>query len=283
MSVATCRAVVTESGCRVCAAESTVPVRREPGGHVLNECERCGVWSVWPLPGLEQLRGIYDASYYAPWESEAGARARMWRRRLRFLRNAPGRTLLDVGCAEGDFLEAAKRAGFEVQGTELSTHGASRSRARLGVPVHCGELEQARLAGGSFSVVTLWHVLEHVLYPGRTLAEAHRILEPGGRLVVAVPNRACPVFRAAYRAARGRRAHLYHPDDREQHLHHWEPRSIRRALERTGFENVRLATDPCAIGAAKVAIDLAARVHSALARAPRTRAMVAVARRGGVS
>jgi len=283
MSVAPCLPALAECGCRVCGTEVTTAVRREPGGHVLHECGTCGVWSVWPSPPLDRLRAGYGESYYAAWDGEARARLRMWRRRLRFLRGAPGRALLDVGCARGDFLEVAKAAGFEVQGTELSPHAAARARARLGVPVHCGELAEARFGSGSFAVVTLWHVLEHVLHPGRALAEAHRILEPGGRLVVAVPNRACPLFRAAYRAARGRKPHLYHPDDREQHLYHWEPRSLARALGHAGFDVVRTTPDPCAIGAAKVAVDLAGRLHSALARAPRTAAMVAVAHRRGAS
>jgi 2-polyprenyl-3-methyl-5-hydroxy-6-metoxy-1,4-benzoquinol methylase len=208
----------------------------------------------------------------------------MWRRRLRFLRGVRRGRLLDVGCAEGAFLEVARAAGFETLGTELSPHGAARTALRLGIPIHRGELASARFSAGSFSAVTLWHVLEHVLRPDETLAEARRILEPGGRLVVAVPNRRCPVFGAAYRVARGEPLHLYHPDDREQHLHHWEPRSLRAALDRHGFEVVKLAPDPCALGTAKVAVDLAGRLHTAMAREPRTASMVAAARpRGGSS
>ena len=283
MSGAPCLLALPVPRCRVCGTDVTTAVRREPGGHVLNECETCGVWSVWPSPSLDRLRACYDVSYYAAWDGESRARRRMWRRRLRFLRDAPGRTLLDVGCAEGDFLEVARAAGFDVRGTELSPHAAARTGARLGVPVHCGELAEARFDSGTFAVVTLWHVLEHLLEPGRTLREAHRVLEPGGLLVVGVPNRICPIFRAAYRAVRGRTLHLYHPDDREQHLHHWEARSLAHALGHAGFEVQRIVPDRCAIGAGKVAVDLVSRLHSVVARAPRTAAMVAVARRGGAS
>jgi 2-polyprenyl-3-methyl-5-hydroxy-6-metoxy-1,4-benzoquinol methylase len=258
-------------------------VHRESGGHALVECAECGVWAVQPRPSLDELRARYDASYYAPWNAEAPARARMWRRRLRFLDRAWGKRLLDVGCAEGAFLDAARGAGFDVQGTELSPHGANTTAQRLGVPVHCGELIDARFESGSFDVMTLWHVLEHVLFPGETLAEAHRILRPDGLLVVAVPNRVCPIFRATYRIVRGRSLHLYHPGDREQHLYHWTPDSLTRALEQAGLEVVETAPDPCAVGRSKIAVDLVGRWHSAVARAPRTAAMVAVARRGAAS
>jgi len=268
--------------CAVCGAEESALVRLEPGGYTLCECGRCGVWAVNPRPPIERLRSCYDEDYYAPWRREAMARQRMWRRRLRFLRGVPRGRLVDVGCAEGAFLEVAREAGFEVVGTELSSHGAARTALRLGIPVHRGELASAQFATGSFSAVTLWHVLEHVLRPDEMLAEARRILEPGGRLVIAVPNRRCPVFGAAYQVARGEPLHLYHPDDREQHLHHWEPRSLRAALDHHGFDEVELAPDPCALGTAKAAVDLAGRLHTAMAREPRTAAMVAVAqpRRG---
>jgi 2-polyprenyl-3-methyl-5-hydroxy-6-metoxy-1,4-benzoquinol methylase len=208
----------------------------------------------------------------------------MWLRRLRFLRGVRRGRLLDVGCAEGAFLEVAREAGFEALGTELSSHGAARTALRLGIPVHCGELTSARFAAGSFSAVTLWHVLEHVVEPGETLAEARRILEPGGRLVVAVPNRRCPVFGAAYRLARGEPLHLYSPDDREQHLYHWEPRSLSAALTHHGLDVLELGPDPCALGTTKIAVDLIGRLHTTMAREPRTAAMVAVAQpRGGFS
>jgi SAM-dependent methyltransferase len=242
------------------------------------------VWAVRPRPAIEHLQSRYDEEYYAPWRSNAAARRRMWRRRLRFLRGVRRGRLLDVGCAEGAFLDTARADGFAAFGTELSYHGAARTALRLGIPVHCGELESARFAPGSFSAVTLWHVLEHVVEPGATLAEARRILEPGGRLVVAVPNRRCPVFGAAYRIARGEPMHLYRPDDREQHLYHWEPRSLRSAMTHHGFEVLELAPDPCALGPTKIAVDLIGRLHGAMAGEPRTAAMVVTAQpRGGPS
>jgi len=281
MTVAAPLSLPTSTRCAVCGAEDFTPVRDEPGGFTLCECQRCGVWAVSPRPSIEHLRSFYDEGYYAPWRREAAARRRMWRRRLRFLRGVPRGRLVDIGCAEGAFLEVARQAGFEVVGTELSPHGAASTALRLGIPVHCGELASAQFAAGSFSVVTLWHVLEHMVRPDETLAEARRILEPGGRLVVAVPNRRCPVFGAAYRVARGEPLHLYRPDDREQHLHHWEPRSLRAALDDHGFDGVELAPDPCALGVAKGAVDLVGRLHTVMAREPRTAAMVAVGRPRG--
>jgi len=220
---------------------------------------------------------LYGESYYAAWRAEAGPRRRMWKRRLRFLEDSRRGRLLDVGCAEGSFLREAKASGFQVEGTELSPHPARFAAALLGARVHCGSLPELGLPGASFAAVTFWHVLEHTEDPGANLRAARELLEPGGRLVVAVPNRHNTIFRAAYRIARGRPVHLYDPADREQHLHHWDPASLRASLEAHGFLVEAVSPDPCAIGLAKWIVDAAGRLHSAAAREPRTSAMVAVA------
>ena len=98
-----------------------------------------------------------------------------------------------------------------------------------------------------------------------------------GTLVVAVPNRDNPVFRTAYRLARRKPLQLYHPDDREQHLHHWNPASLAMALEVAGFDLLSIVPDPCTTELAKGIVDRVGRIHSWLAGQPRTSAMVALA------
>jgi SAM-dependent methyltransferase len=68
-------------------------------------------------------------------------------------------------------------------------------------------------AAGSFDAIVIWHVLEHLMEPRRTLAEAARCLRPGGTLVVAVPDA------AGLPARLGRSAWL--GLDVERHLYHF--------------------------------------------------------------
>jgi len=266
--------------CAVCGSEGLAPVRREGAGHKVLGCPRCGVWSIHPQPGAGDLDHFYNAPYYEAWRLEEEARERMWQRRIRLLEAVPRGKLLDVGCAEGAFLAAARRAGFEVEGTEISRHAAGQAATAIGAVVHHGDLRDAALPRASFDIVTIWHVLEHMLRPGESLREARRILKPGGFLLVAVPNRSNTIFGAVYRIARGRPLHLYEPDDREQHLHYWDPASLQTSLASHGFDVEWIKPDPCALGAAKQAVDLAGRIHSRLAGEPRTSAMVALARAG---
>ncbi len=218
-------------------------------------CRGCGFVFVDPLPPAELLAGHYDAAYYAPWSAcQRRARERLWRRRLEHVRRldrpagsgpaARGpRRLLDVGCAEGDFLDAARRAGYAVEGTELSAHAAGRARARLGVPVHVGELAALGLPAAAYDVVTMWHVLEHVRDPLGDLREVARLLRPGGLAVVAVPNVESRVFDLAYRLVKGRRPSLFDPADRELHLSHFSARTLGAALAAAGLRPGRVTLD----------------------------------------
>jgi len=230
-----------------------------------------------PLPTPEFLESFYSGDYYEPWRGQEADRDRLWRRRLHLLKDVPRGRLLDVGCAEGDFLQHAIGAGFNGTGTEFSEWGAGETARKLGIDVHAGELYTLDLPQNSFDIITLWHVLEHTTQPGQVLEAAHRFLKPGGTLIVAVPNRSSPLFRLFYQMARRRPLLLYQADDREQHLFHWSPEALRTAVTRHHFDVRSVRPDPCAVGRAKSLVDLLGRLHSSLTGAPRTNAMMLLA------
>ncbi len=94
--------------------------------------------------------------------------------------------LLDVGCAYGYFLEHAKRAGFDVYGVEPSEHAAGRAQERLGKKsVTCSTLSDAGYKAGSFDVITMLDVFEHLGDPDHDIREAFRLLAPDGILLIA--------------------------------------------------------------------------------------------------
>jgi len=95
--------------------------------------------------------------------------------------------LLDVGCGDGAFLEVAQDCGYDVTGLEPDPVAVEGARSR-GLAVHLGTLPCSALAADSFDHITLNHVLEHVHDPVATVREALRLLKPGGRLWVALPN-----------------------------------------------------------------------------------------------
>jgi SAM-dependent methyltransferase len=244
-------------------------------------CADCGLVFIDPVPDDAVAASTYGAGYYEPWQAEAGgARRRMWRRRLRLLarRRAAG-ALLDVGCGDGQFLAAARDAGWRVDGIEFSPEGASRAAARLGRPVAVGDLSRTRQLQGPFDVVTLWHVVEHLVDPRSMLEAARARLTPGGLLVVAVPNLDNLPMRLAYRLARRRALPLYEADWREPHLSHFDPRTLRALLRGAGFDAIEIIPDRCALEFAKRAIDAAAAALGAVTGRLLTDALVAFSRR----
>jgi SAM-dependent methyltransferase len=245
------------------------------------ECVDCGLVFIDPVPDEAVSTSTYGPGYYEPWQAEAtGARRRMWRRRLGLLASRrPAGTLLDVGCGDGQFLEAARDAGWRVDGIEFSPEGASRAAARLGRPVAVGDLSRSRQLQGPFDVVTLWHVVEHLVEPRPMLDAARARLTPGGILVVAVPNLDNLPMRLAYRLARRRPLPLYEAGWREPHLSHFDPRTLRALLRAAGCDAIEIIPDRCALEFAKRAIDAAAAALGALTGRLLTDALVAFSRR----
>jgi SAM-dependent methyltransferase len=96
---------------------------------------------------------------------------------------------LDLGCGLGRYTERMRAAGATAVGLEIEMDRA-RAAAAAGIPVAAGVGESVPAA--TFDTVLLHEVLEHVADDALTLAEVSRVLRPGGRCLVFVPNRGWP-------------------------------------------------------------------------------------------
>ena len=98
---------------------------------------------------------------------------------------------LDIGCGGGLFLSKLKAEGAEVTGVELSDTRAYYSKTKHGFEVIKRTIEDPywNAFQGSFDIVTLWDVIEHVNYPLATLQAATSLLKPGGVLLIDTPCR----------------------------------------------------------------------------------------------
>lgn len=143
------------------------------------------------------------------------------------------RRLLDVGCGDGRFLDAAAVAGWRPVGLELS-HGAVRALGNRH-SVLVGSLAALR-AGPRFAAITFWDVLEHLPDPAATLGAAARLLEPRGLLAVSLPN----AF--GTEALVGGMRWRYHDLPAYGHLLHLGPSQLRRVLVSAGLEVVHRET-----------------------------------------
>lgn len=251
---------MAEAFCNLCGENRFRIVEEGEDPFRVLRCLRCSLVFVDPQPDLQALGEHYDEEYYREWTGvQRQRRLRMWEARLdRLERRVPRGRLLDVGCAEGTFLELARQRGWEVCGTELSAFAAAEASRRLSTEIFCGELCEARYPDRSFDVVTLWHVLEHVRDPGDCLREIRRIIRPGGVLLIAVPNVDDWLMQVAYRVVRGRPERLFTKKDREIHLTHFSARTIGMYLEKAGFAPSWIGPDYGIIEPGKKLINAAA-------------------------
>jgi SAM-dependent methyltransferase len=155
-------------------------------------------------------------------------------RRKRLKRHFKGRKirLLDVGCGDGGLLKhLAWRTDWDLKGVEPNPAVAEAVR-RSGIDVDCGLLHDMHYPAEHFHAVTLTHVIEHVSDPPGLLKEIHRILKPGGMLIVEVPN-----LRAIERTLLGPYWWGYHLP---RHLFHFTQHTLEMLCTSAGFRRAGL-------------------------------------------
>jgi SAM-dependent methyltransferase len=138
----------------------------------------------------------------------------------------PGRRVLDLGCRYGT-LTARYVVGNDVVGVDVDKE-ALDTAAALGIETIWADVEEPLpLEDETFDVVVAGELLEHVRDPDALVAEAHRVLRPGGTFVGSVPNAFRLKNRLRFLAGR-------QPERDPTHLHLFTPTDIRHLLGRFG-------------------------------------------------
>ena len=222
-----------EVDCPICEESGGDPLHPE-GSFQMVRCPSCQFIFLNPRPTLDSLFHFYQE--YLPeeepsiesWEKmmkpvfhRAADLLKQYRRRGK---------LLDVGTGFGFFLGEMKKREWETIGVEISRKAIDYARDVLGLTVIPGTLEKADFPENHFDAVTAFYVIEHLSHPMAFLRECHRILTPGGLLLLRYPHTTPIKNLLQFLGIKNR---LY---DLPAHLSDFSPRMIQQCLERVGFE-----------------------------------------------
>ncbi len=239
--------------CPVCSSSR---LRAKPFGYAFNgrwlggyECSACGIIFIHPQPTPEELAALYSKEYFAgdfrcghagsyfDEKTQASLQDETLITRIKQLK--PAGRFLEVGCAGGAFLNAARNAGYDVKGVEFSEVAAQLAREKFGLDVFTGDVAEAKFPDNTFDVVFMGDVLEHLPDPVATCREVHRIMAPGGLFVIECPMQTNTLFsRGGFflYGMIGKKATVHLPP---YHLFEYRPESLAGMLRRAGFSIVR--------------------------------------------
>lgn len=225
--------------CLLCGGDRHRVVFRESDIDILR-CRHCGhVFS----------SHVADPHYDGFWGDDVGDEEHFYwktaRRSMydaffkRFLDGRSGR-LLDMGSGLGFFVKAAGAIpNWEAHGCEISPAAVRYAREKLGLTtVTCSRLEDAPLPSGSFDMITMWDVIDHIARPDPLLQRCHALLRNSGICVIRTPNVRVQLPRARVnKLLWGIKRDGWYLQPRD-HMHHYSTTSIRALMQRNGFANV---------------------------------------------
>ena len=209
-----------------------------PGAFAWYQCPECGLRFLSPRPTLEHIADYYPDSYaaYRPAIDDEPFALMRWKRRRNLQKHleslhkwtARNGRLLDVGCATGNYLVEAQKAGWNVKGVEIQADAASYARQRFNLDVFTGDLLDNPFPSNTFDVITMWDVLEHTHNPLAILQEAHQLLTQNGVVIFSIPDPHSKEANSFSKAWIGY--------DAPRHLFLFEGQSLSMLLKECGFE-----------------------------------------------
>jgi len=236
--------------CNLCGKNLPKPVFKI-GGHKIVKCRNCGLMYTNPRLKKSFLHKIYTKNYYENPEfknhdtqnlfgydlyvKEKEDIVNTFKRRIDIIEKySKGRSILDMGCATGFFLELATSKGWEGYGTEVSRFACDYAKNKIGLKnIFCGDIKEAGFKKDMFDVVTMFDVIEHLTDPKGTLEEINTLMKKDGLLVITTPNSGSLVAKIlGKRWEEVRRA--------REHTYFFSKKTLSCMLKKTNFEILKV-------------------------------------------
>jgi len=219
--------------CGICGSVDYTLLFKDKWGEKLFKivrCQNCGLVRTCPFPdssskryeNYPSKRYLDNKKLYISFFSLALKEILFFKKKGRFL---------EIGCSVGYLLELAKEVGFKINGIELSKDAARSANVLLGDRVRNCLIEDAKFPVDYFDVVAMYHVLEHIPNLRKMLKEVKRVLKNNGILFIGVPN--FDNWIAVFGKKKWRGLRLM------EHVWHFEISTIKKLLEKNGFQIVK--------------------------------------------
>lgn len=184
-------------------------------------------------PSNEEVKTLFDA--VAP-RYDAITHFYALRRRIEFFVGHAKGDCLEVGAGTGEISKALKRTGHHIIAADIAPQMVSQIHNKLGIEAVVCDAETLPFPNESFDTVVGAEMIYYLDHQERFLAEAHRILRPGGRLLLSSGNASVARFYDALRAwlrKIGIGMGTYFDDPIRQFP---SPKELTRLLRDAGFE-----------------------------------------------
>jgi 2-polyprenyl-3-methyl-5-hydroxy-6-metoxy-1,4-benzoquinol methylase len=206
----------------------------------LRRCVQCGFVTANEELDAASLAALYGKDYfhgseYLDYVQERESLRLNFRSRMQTLEalgsELRGKSVLDVGCAYGFFLELAREYGMVGRGVDIAGDGVRYAREQLHVDAIEGDYLELRTE--PVDLVVMWDTVEHLSRPDLFIEKAAGDLRPGGLLAVTTGD-----IGSINARLRGRRWRMIHPPT---HLHYFSRATLGHLLSRHGLQVVHVS------------------------------------------
>lgn len=207
----------------------------------LKKCAGCGLVSADTEITDKGIKEIYEKDYffgrcYVDYIREKKALQLNFRGRLReLLRHVDipaQKSLFEIGCAYGFFLDLAKKEFRTVGGIDITEDGCMYAKKELGLDVVCGDFLKFDIGRGRYDIFCLWDTIEHLAKPHLYLEKISNSLNKGGIISLTTGD----IGSLSARLSRNK-WRLIHPPE---HLFYFSRRTISGLLKKYGFEVISI-------------------------------------------
>ena len=230
--------------CPVCSSTKIAPILAAEDYTVSHEefeiweCANCSLRFIQNIPVETEIGKYYQSEEYIShsntnkglinrlYQVVRGITLQQKKNLVQRLSGKRSGMILDIGCGTGEFLGTMKSAGWQTKGLEPDDGARQQAISNFALSVDSPD-QLFSLEGGSYDVVSMWHVLEHVHQLKENVAQIRKLLKADGTLIIAVPN-----YQSKDAEHYGKQWAAY---DVPRHLYHFSPQAMDELMSANGF------------------------------------------------